>query len=132
MLIIIFVSAAVTYRLIMHERAKEMGVMRAIGFFGGDLRTVLWTEVAILGIISLFAGFLLAIIFSTATAFISFSWFPSFEIFLKDGKLSALYLPGTVVLNIFITLLILAAAVIFPSLRASKKNLPSLLSGEPL
>ena len=132
MLIIIFVSAAVTYRLIMHERAKEMGVMRAIGFFGGDLRIVLWTEVTILGILSLFAGFIFASIISALASFISFSWFPSFEIFLKDGRLSALYLPGTIVLNIVSTLLILAAAVFFPSLSASKKNLPSLLSGEPL
>jgi ABC-type antimicrobial peptide transport system permease subunit len=132
MLIIIFVSAAVTYRLILHERTKEMGVMRAIGFFGGDLRIVLWTEIMILGVISFFAGFLLALLFNGVASFISFSWFPSFEIFLKNGRLSALYLPGTVILNIIITLLILAAAVFFPSLRASKKKLPSLLSGEPL
>ncbi|MCL2764287.1 MAG: ABC transporter permease [Treponema sp.] len=132
MLIIILVSAAVTYRLILHERAMEMGVMRAIGFFGGDLRMVLWTEVVILGIISLFAGFLLSVVFSIAASFISFSWFPSFEIFLRNGKLTALYLPGTIIPNIILTLLILVAAVIMPSLSASKKNLPSLLSGEPL
>jgi len=132
MLIIIFASAAVTYRLIMHERTREMGVMRAIGFFGGDLRMVLWTEVFILGIISVFAGFLLSIIFSIAASFISFDWFPSFEIFLSGGKLTALYLPKTIINNIILTLLILAAAIILPSVRASNKNLPSLLSGEPL
>jgi len=132
MLIIIFASAAVTYRLILHERAKEMGVMRSIGFFGGDLRMVLWTEVIMLGIISLLAGFFLALFFSFMTSLVSFSWFPSFEIFLKNGKLTALYLPSTVFLNIVLTLFILAAAVIIPSLRASGKNLTSLLSGEPL
>ena len=132
MLIIIFASAAVTYRLIMHERTKEMGVMRAIGFFGGDLRTVLWTEVFILGIVSVFAGFLLSVVFSIAASFISFEWFPSFEIFLRSGKLTAKYIPQTIVNNIILTLLVLAAAVIIPSIRASKKNLPSLLSGEPL
>jgi len=132
MLIIIFASASVTYRLILHERAKEMGVMRSIGFFGGDLRIVLWTEVIILGIISLTAGFLLAFLLNFSASFISFSWFPSFEIFLKGGKLTPLYSVSTVLVNILFTLLILAAAVIVPSLRASKKNLPSLLSGEPL
>jgi len=132
MLIIIFASASVTYRLILHERTKEMGVMRAIGFFGGDLRIVLWTEVFVLGIISVFGGFLLSVIFSVCASFISFDWFPSFEIFLSNGKLTALYLPSTVITNVIFILLILAAAVIFPSLRASDKNLPSLLSGEPL
>ncbi|MDR0464351.1 MAG: FtsX-like permease family protein [Treponema sp.] len=132
MLVIIFASAAVTYSLILHERTKEMGVMRAIGFFGGDLRTVLWTEVIILGVISLIAGFLTALLLNFASSFISFSWFPSFEIFLRNGRLTPLYLLNTVLVNIFFTLLILAAAVIVPSLRASRKNLPSLLSGEPL
>ncbi|WP_461247897.1 ABC transporter permease [Treponema sp. R6D11] len=100
MLLIIFVSAAVTYRLILHERAREMGIMRAIGFYGGDLRLVLWTEVIALGIISLCAGFLLAVLISGAASFVSFSWFPSFEIFQKNGKLSVLYLPKTVLINV--------------------------------
>ena len=132
MLIIIVVSAAVTYRLILHERAKEMGVMRAIGFYGADLRHVLWVEVFALGIISLTAGFALAYFLSKIGMLFSFSWFPSFEIFLKNGRLSALYLPQTVIFNIAITLLVLALAVFFPSLLASKKKLTSLLSGEVL
>ncbi|MCL2265211.1 MAG: ABC transporter permease, partial [Treponema sp.] len=132
MLIIILVSASVTYRLILHERTREMGVMRAIGFYGSDLRMVLWTEITILGIISIIAGFMLSLLFSFASSFISFSWFPSFEIFLRNGKLTALYLPGTVLFNIVITLLVLIISVFIPSMRASNKNLPSLLSGEPL
>ena len=132
MLVIIFASVAVTYRLILNERAREMGVMRAIGFYGGNLRIVLWTEVIILGIISLAAGFLLAVILNMITSFISFSWIPGFEIFLRNGRLTPLYLLESVLVNILFTLLILAAAVIIPSLRASKKNLPYLLSGEPL
>jgi ABC-type lipoprotein release transport system permease subunit len=132
MLLIISVSAAVTYRLILHERAREMGVMRVIGFYGGDLRFVLWIEVAALGIISLLAGFVLSQIFSFAVSLLSFSWFPSFEIFMKNGRLSVLYLPETVLLNVSLIFLVLAAAVFFPSFRTSKKHLPALLSGEPL
>jgi len=132
MLLIIFVSAAVTYRLILHERAREMGIMRAIGFYGGDLRLVLWTEVIALGIISLCAGFVLALLLSGLSSFVSFSWFPSFEIFQKNGKLSVLYLPKTVLLNIALVFAVLICAAFFPSLKASKRNLPALLSGEAL
>ena len=132
MLIIIFVSAAVTYRLILHERTREMGVMRAIGFYGGDLRYVLWTEVIGLGVVSLLAGFLLAWLLSQAASLLSFSWFPSFDIFLKNGKLSVLYLPKTIFINIMLVFLVLVIAALFPSFRASRKHLPSLLSGEPL
>jgi len=132
MLIIILVSASVTYRLILHERIKEIGVMRSIGFLSGDLKLVLWTEILILGFVSIIAGFLLSVLFSIAASFISFSWFPSFEIFLRNGALTPLFLPGTVVLNIVLTLIILILAAVFPASRASSKNLPSLLSGEPL
>jgi ABC-type lipoprotein release transport system permease subunit len=132
MLLIILVSAVVTYRLILHERTREMGTMRAIGFYGGDLRLVLWTEVFVLGFAALFAGFLLVWILSWAVSFLSFSWFPSFEIFMKDGKLTALYLPKTVMINIVSFFLVLFAAVLVPVFRSSRKPLSGLLSGEPL
>ena len=132
MLLIILVSAAVTYRLILHERTKEMGIMRTIGFYGKDLRFVLWTEVITLGFISLLGGFFLAWLLIKSLSLVSFSWFPSFEIFLKNGRLTALFLPETMLINVLSVFLVLFAVAFFPSLRASRKNLSGLLSGEPL
>ena len=132
MLLIILVSAIVTYRLIINERIREMGVMRAIGFYGVDLRLVLWTEIIALGFVSLLAGFLLALILSGAASLLSFSWFPGFEIFLKNGKLTAMYLPATMLVNVVTVFLILFATALIPSFRVSNKNLSGLLSGEPL
>jgi ABC-type antimicrobial peptide transport system permease subunit len=132
MLIIILVSAAVTYRLILHERAREMGIMRSIGFYGGDLRFVLWVEVIVLGIISLFAGIILSWILSRISLLLSFSWFPSFEIFMKNERISVLYLPKTVSFNVILIYLTLVAAVFIPALQTSKKQLPVLLSGETI
>jgi len=132
MLIIISVSAAVTYRLILHERAREMGVMRVIGFYGSDLQLVLWSEVLVIGFVSLAAGFLLALISGWAVSFVSFSWFPSFDIFLKNGRLMPLYSFKTTLTNIAFIFIMLIVMALFPSFRASRKNLPGLLSGEPL
>jgi len=132
MLLIILVSAAVTYRLILHERSREMGIMRAIGFYGGDLRLVLWTEIIFLGIISTIAGFILARLLCWAVSFLSFSWFPGFEIFLKGERLAALYLPGTTLIYVGLIILVLITTVLFPSFAVSRKNLPELLSGEHL
>jgi len=132
MLIIILVSAAVTYRLILHERARELGTMRVIGFYGGDLRLVLLSEIMILGFVSLIAGFMLAHVLSWAASFLSFSWFPSFEIFLRNGKLRTMYLPGTTLLNILTMFIILFMVVLPVSFRVTQKKLPNLLSGEPL
>ena len=132
MLLIILVSAAVTYRLILHERTRELGTMRAIGFYGADLRLVLWVEIIGVCIFSLLAGFLLAGILGWAASLLSFAWFPSFEIFMRDGRLTALYLPETILTNVGSVFLLLFVVALFPSLRASRKNLPGLLSGEPL
>jgi ABC-type antimicrobial peptide transport system permease subunit len=132
MLLIILVSAAVTYRLILHERTRELGTMRAIGFYGADLRLILWVEVIGVAIISLIAGFILARVLSWGVSLMSFAWFPSFEIFMRDGRLTALYLPGTMLINVVSVFLLLFVVVVFPSFHASRKNLPGLLSGEPL
>ena len=132
MLLIILVSAVVTYRLILHERTKEMGTMRTIGFYGRDLQVVLWTEITALGIISLFLGFIFAWLLGKALSFVSFSWFPSFEIFMKNGRLTALYNPRTVVFNVVLIFLLLILSAFVPIMRASRKDLSGLLSGEPL
>ena len=132
MLLTVLVSAAVTYRLILHERSKEMGVMRVIGFYGGDLRLVLWTEILVLGFISMLTGFILARLLSWAASFLSFSWFPGFEIFLNNGRLTAMYLPHTTLINVALLLLVLFVLALVPSFRVSRKSLPALLSGEPL
>jgi len=132
MCLIILVSAAVTYRLILHERTKEMGIMRTIGFYGRDLNMVLWTEILTLGIISLLLGFFFSWLLGKGLSLVSFSWFPSFEIFMKNGRLTALYRPLTVVFNVIFIFLILAFAAFSPVFRASRKELSGLLSGEPL
>jgi ABC-type lipoprotein release transport system permease subunit len=132
MLLIILVSAAVTYRLILYERSKEMGIMRAIGFCGGDLRMVLWAEMSALGCAALLIGFLLAWILGQVLALLPFSWIPSFEIFMKDGKLMSLYLPETMMINVASVFLVLFAAVSVPAFRSSQKSLSGLLSGESL
>jgi len=132
MLLIILVSAAVTYRLILHERTRELGVMRAIGFYGSDLRLVLWIEIIAVGSISLIAGFMLAGVLSWLVSLLSFSWFPGFEIFLQNGRLIALYLPQTTLINIALLFFVLIALALIPSFRVSRNNLTKLLSGELL
>ena len=131
-LLTILVSAAVTYRLILHERSREMGVMRTIGFYSRDMQLILWTEIIILGMLSIIAGFVLAFILSWAASLVSFSWFPGFEIFLRNGRLSALFLPQTMLTNVVLLLLILIVLALAPSFRVTRKSLPGLLSGEPL
>jgi ABC-type lipoprotein release transport system permease subunit len=129
MLVIMMVSALVTYRLILHERRREMGTMRAIGFYGADIRFVLMMETLGLALVSLGAGMLLALVFQWAVTFIPFSWFPSFDIFLEDGKLRTLYLPRTMAVNVLAVFVSLFLAALIPVYRSSREPLPGMLSG---
>jgi ABC-type lipoprotein release transport system permease subunit len=129
MLIIMMVSALVTYRLILYERRKELGTMRAIGFYGADVRFVLTLETFGLALASLAAGMLVALFLQWLVTFIPFSWFPSFEIFLQDGKLVTLYVPRTMAVNVLAIFASLFLATSIPVWRTSREPLPVMLSG---
>ena len=132
MLVIILVSAGVTYNLILNERSKEMGVMRAIGFYGKDMHLVLWTEIILVTFTAMVVGFIISCLLSFAVSFISFSWFPGFEIFLKKDKLIPMYLASTIFSNAFMLLIVIILLAFYHSNRITNKKLPALLSGEPL
>jgi ABC-type lipoprotein release transport system permease subunit len=128
-LVIIFVSAVVTYRLILYERTRELGTMRTLGFQEADLRHILVMENLGLGFCSLASGFILAALLSWAVQFLSLSWFPSLEIFMKNGKLTSLYLPKTIMTNSIAILCLLIFAVWIPAFFSSRKPLSLMLSG---
>jgi ABC-type antimicrobial peptide transport system permease subunit len=129
MLIIMMVSALVTYRLILHERRRELGTMRAIGFYGADIRLILMLETFCLAFLSMAAGMLLVFMLQWIVTFVPFSLFPSFEIFLQDGKLKTLYLPRTMLVNILAIFASLFLAALAPVFESSREPLPGMLSG---
>ncbi|MDR3301131.1 MAG: FtsX-like permease family protein [Spirochaetaceae bacterium] len=129
MLIIILVSASVTYRLILHERTKEIGTMRAIGFYEQSVRNILISETFLLGTISIIIGFCLSLLLLQLASLLSFSWFPSFDIFLKDGHLTAQWTATELARNSIAIYIVLFIAVWFPTFHVSKAPLPGLLSG---
>jgi ABC-type lipoprotein release transport system permease subunit len=128
MLLIIFVSAAVTYRLILHERTRELGTMRALGFKNVDIRDVLMLESVYLVTLAIIAGFILAVAVNFVLGFLSFSWVPSAEMFMRHGRLFPLYLLPTIAKNAIAVYLILLIAVYFPALSVTKQSLPRMLS----
>jgi hypothetical protein len=83
----------------------------------------------VLALVSLLAGAVLVLVLQWLVTFIPFSWFPSFEIFLEDGKLKPLYLGATVALNILAVFASLFLAALVPVWKSSREPLPALLSG---
>jgi ABC-type lipoprotein release transport system permease subunit len=60
---------------------------------------------------------------------LSFQQIPSFEIFMKDGRLQAVYEPVTILFNVVALLLTISVPVWFPSYRISRMGLPEALNG---
>jgi ABC-type antimicrobial peptide transport system permease subunit len=129
LLVIILVSAGVTYRLILHERIKEVGTMRSIGFYERDVRNVLLCEALLLGVVSIIAGFILALLFTRLAGILPVDRFPGFEIFLKTGRLGAVFSSFEMTLNIAAIYIVLLIAVWFPAFNSSRAPLTEMLSG---
>ncbi|MDR0409993.1 MAG: ABC transporter permease [Spirochaetaceae bacterium] len=128
-LLIILVSAGVTYRLILHERIKEIGAMRAIGFYEKDIRRALAFEAIILASVSIVTGFCAALLLNHVISYLPFSRFPGFDIFLNNGRLLAVYNFAATSINIAATYIILLVAVYVPAFRLSRSPLPEMLAG---
>ncbi len=129
MLLILFVSVAVTFRLILFERDREIGTLRGIGFHGRDIIFLLVMELVFLFFCSIVTGFLFAGFIVWIMSFLSFSMIPSFEIFMESGSLNAIFTMRTTIINCCIIFIVLFPSVAFPVYKASQKKLSIVLSG---
>ncbi|GMO53613.1 MAG: hypothetical protein Ta2G_11850 [Termitinemataceae bacterium] len=129
MLLIILVSAGVTYRLILHERIKEIATMRALGGEESTVRAVLLLEAIMLTGAALIFGFALSLFINWCMSFVSFDWMPSFEIFLTNGRLSPIHKLPSLLINIAAVYIVIILAVYFPVFRTTGGSLPKMLSG---
>jgi putative ABC transport system permease protein len=91
-LLIVMVGVSNTYRMVLYERIREIGTMRALGMTGKDTRRVFTNEAVILCIIGALAGLLFAAIVMTIVHFIPINN-DALSFFLQKGhftfKLSA-------------------------------------------
>ncbi|MDR0540514.1 MAG: FtsX-like permease family protein [Spirochaetaceae bacterium] len=129
MLIIIFASAAVTCRLILHERTREIATMRAIGFHQTNIVFILVLEMFFLATLALIAGFGFTFIINKMLAFLSFEWFPGMDMFLRKGRLQAVFKAGSMLFNCAAIYAMLLAAVFSPACRTARAPLPDMLAG---
>ncbi len=129
MILIIVVSILVTYRLVLHERERELSTMQVLVFSRGEVMLMLVLEAIFLYILSIILGFLLGMFMNQVGGYISFDWFPSFEIFMKDGRLVPSYSFRSFLMNCGIILAALLPSVIWPVYKAAGRPLAAVLSG---
>ncbi|NCN05677.1 MAG: ABC transporter permease [Spirochaetales bacterium] len=89
---IVMVGVSNTYTMLVHERTKEIGTMRALGMQARDVKGLFIFEAAFLGVAGAVLGFGLGLVTLTIVSQISFVRFSWASLFLQSGYLSW-YLP---------------------------------------
>ena len=100
------------YRVIIYERTREIGTMRAIGLQRYQVRNLILCEAAILAVCGILAGLVLSFLGLKAASLIPLSGTAGLDIFLDRGHLSWV-LNGDIICAdaLFITLVTLAGAL---------------------
>jgi len=107
-LVIVMIGISNTYRMILYERIREIGTMRALGMTGKDTGRVFTTEALILSFAGAAAGFILGISGMAVFSLFHFNS-DSMSFFLNNGHpsfvLSPVSIVGQYVLMIVLTIL---------------------------
>jgi putative ABC transport system permease protein len=125
--IIVMVSVMVTYNLIIAERRKEVGTLRAMGFHKADILGLFLFEGLFLWLFALVGGGGLSVLLSYAISRISFDWIPGFSLFLENGRLLGLYRLESLAGNAVLLAVILVPALGIPVAKAVRRSIVECL-----
>jgi len=120
--VIIMVGVTNTFRMVIHERIREIGTMRSLGLQRGGVRGLFLLEALLLSlggaVVGLVAAFLVALVLSL----INFGTDNQFFIILREGHLLFKVLPAHIAGNILIVGVLTLLAALLPAGRAAKMD----------
>ncbi len=120
-LLIVMVGVSNTYRMVLYERIREIGTMRALGMDGKSTGKVFTTEAVILCIIGAIAGLILAIIVMSIVHLIPIQN-DALSFFLHNGHFTFSVSVGTVIVQYLLLIILTSIAVHGSAKKASKMN----------
>ncbi len=109
-LLIVMVGISNTYRMVMYERIREIGTMRALGMQGKDTGAIFTTEALILCIFGAVAGFVLAIIGMNIFGLFTFNN-DMISFFLHKGHFTYHLAVGSYILKLLFMIILTVLAV---------------------
>ena len=125
-LLIVMIGVSNTYRMVLYERIREIGTMRALGMTGKDTRKVFTSEAVVLCVIGAILGLILAVIAMAIIHTIPIHN-EALSLFLSKGHFSFKVSLGTVILQYILLIVLTSWAV-----RGSAKKAASLSPAEAL
>jgi putative ABC transport system permease protein len=85
-LVIIVVGVSNTYRMIVRERVREIGTLRAIGMQARAVRSLFLWEAVLLALTGIGGGLLLGLVFLFGATLLDLSNYGALLMFLKQGR----------------------------------------------
>ncbi len=119
-LVIVMIGILNTYRVIVYERTREIGTMRAIGMQASDVKRIFLYEAAALALIASALGFALGLVTFHFVGLFDLSKVTAAGMFTENGRLQYFIGLRSVALNLFFMLAAVIAAAWRPADQASK------------
>jgi putative ABC transport system permease protein len=120
LLTITMVGILNTFRMILLERTREIGTIRALGMQRGAVRNTFLLEALYIALGGAMAGIVLALILAGLLSLIGFSQSSPMAIFMLSGHLSFIVRPLQVFGNVAILVLFSMAAAYLPARKAAR------------
>lgn len=108
-----------TYRVIVFERTKEIGTMRAIGMQRPVVVRLFLYEAGMLAVAASALGVASGIGVLGLLSAVNLSWLPGFDVFLSNGRIAWAMAPGEMLFVAVIMLIAVLAAAAGPASRAA-------------
>lgn len=118
-LLIVMVGISNTYRMILYERIKEIGTMRAVGMTGKQSGQLFTTEAVILSILGAFAGLLLSILVMFVVSRFNITN-EALSFFLSKGHLTWKLSASSIIIKYVLMIVLTILAVRSTSKKVSK------------
>jgi putative ABC transport system permease protein len=113
--LVIAVGILNLYRVIIYERTREIGTMRAIGIQRHQVRNLILCEALLLGACGTVAGFFLSFLGLTAISHIPLSGTAGLDIFLNRGHLQWVLNADIIVKDALLIILVTVAGALSPA-----------------
>ena len=118
--VVIMVGITNTYRMIVYERTREIGTLRALGMQRPSIRNLFLFEAVFLGIAGILTGFFLGVVVLVILSWIDLSAWKDFNILLKDNHLKLSVDFASFAFNLVVVTALTTLAAFFPARRAGK------------
>jgi putative ABC transport system permease protein len=118
--LVIMVGITNTYRMVVYERTREIGTLRALGMQRPQIRNLFLFEAVYLALVGIAVGFVVGVVVLWGLSLVDLSSWKDFNVLLKDNKLQLFVDIGSFVFNLVVVAALTALAALFPARRAGR------------